>query len=338
MTDLTRRQALLLTLAGSVPLITGSSRSFAATRKVTVALDWTVNTNHIGLFVARDKGFYREAGLEVDIVPYSDTGAGTLVANRVADFGINGTISLFTQKTAGADLKAVYAVVQSETGRLVFNAARSAIKSPKDLDGLTYGGFGSAWENALISTIIRHDGGKGGFETVTLGTSAYEALANGSVDFTLEVSTWEGVEAELKGVKQRSFVYADYGVPDEHTTLISSSEAYLKANPELASSFIQATRRGYQLAVDHPEEAATLLIAANKDALTNPALIHASLKTLIEGHYLRGQDGAIGIMNPAKMEAIGSYLFAAGILHDADGKIVAQRPDFAGYFSNEYLR
>ncbi|TIU18018.1 MAG: ABC transporter substrate-binding protein, partial [Mesorhizobium sp.] len=90
-------------------------------------------------------------------------------------------------------------------------------------------------------------------------TSAYEALANGSVDFTLEVSTWEGVEAELKGVKQRSFVYADYGVPDEHTTLISSSEAFLQSNPQLASSFIQATRRGYQFAVDHPEEAATLL-------------------------------------------------------------------------------
>ncbi|MBZ9759220.1 ABC transporter substrate-binding protein [Mesorhizobium sp. ESP6-5] len=337
MIDLTRRQALLLTLAGSVPLITGSSRSFAATRTVTVALDWTVNTNHIGLFVARDKGFYGEAGIEVDILPYSDTGAGTLVANHVADFGINGTISLFTQKTAGADLKGVYAVVQSETGRLVFNAARSEIKSPKDLDGLTYGGFGSAWETALISTIIRHDGGKGDFETVTLGTSAYEALANGSVDFTLEVSTWEGVEAELRDVKQRSFVYADHGVPDEHTTLISSSEAYLQANPELSSSFVQATRRGYQFAVDHPGEAATLLIAANKDALTNPALVHASLKALLEGNYLRGQNGAIGTLDPAKMEAIGNYLFAAGILRDADGKVLPQSPDFARYFSNAFL-
>jgi len=278
MTDVTRRQALLLTLASGLPLIAGLSRVFAATPKVTVALDWTVNTNHIGLFVARDKGFYREAGLEVDILPYSDTGAGTLVANRVADFGINGTISLFTQKTAGADLKAVYAVVQSETGRVVFNAAHGEIKSPKDLDGLTYGGFGSAWENALISTIIRRDGGKGNFETVTLGTSAYDALANGSVDFTLEVSTWEGVEAELKGIKQRSFVYADYGVPDEHTTLISSSEAYLQANPALAAAFIRATRRGYQFTVDHPAEAVALLIAGNKDALTNPALIEASLK------------------------------------------------------------
>ncbi|TIU59771.1 MAG: ABC transporter substrate-binding protein, partial [Mesorhizobium sp.] len=108
----------------------------------------------------------------------------------------------------------VYAVVQSETGRVVFNADRAAIKSPKNLDGLTYGGFGSAWENALLQTIIRQDGGKGDFSTVTLGTSAYEALANGAVDFTLEVSTWEGVEAELKGLKQRSFRYADYGVPD----------------------------------------------------------------------------------------------------------------------------
>ncbi|QKD06372.1 ABC transporter substrate-binding protein [Mesorhizobium loti] len=337
MTDLTRRQALLLTLASGLPLVTGSSRSLAATQKVTVALDWTVNTNHIGLFVARDKGFYGEAGLDVDILPYSDTGAGTLVANRVADFGINGTISLFTQKTAGADLKGVYAVVQSETGRVVFNAARSEIKSPRDLDGLTYGGFGSAWENALISTIIRHDGGKGNFETVTLGTSAYEALANGSVDFTLEVSTWEGVEAELKGIKQRSFVYADYGVPDEHTTLISSSEAYLQANPELAAAFVQATRRGYQFSVDHPGEAAALLIAANKDVLTNPTLIEASLRALIDGHYLRGENGAIGTLDPAKMDAIGDYLFSAGILRDADGKVLTQRPDFAKYFSNSTL-
>ena len=172
---------------------------------------------------------------------------------------------------------------------------------------------------------------------MTLGTSAYEALANGSVDFTLEVSTWEGVEAGLKGVKQRSFVYADYGVPDEHTTLISSSEAYLQANPKPAAAFVQATRRGYQFAVDHPDAAAALLIAANKDTLTNPALIEASLKALIDGHYLRGDNGAIGTMDPTKMHAIGDYLFAAGILRDADGKVLTQRPEFAEYFSNSTL-
>ena len=334
MTDFTRRQALLLTLAAGLPL---PARAFAAAQKITVALDWTVNTNHIGLFVARDRGFYRDAGLDVDILPYGDTASGTLVANRVADFGISGALGLFTQKTAGADLKAVYAVVQSETGRVVFNADRAAIKSPKNLDGLTYGGFGSAWENALISTIIRHDGGKGTFETVTLGTSAYEALANGSVDFTLEVATWEGVQAELQGVKQRTFRYADYGVPDEHTTFIASSDAFLSANPKAASAFIEATLRGYQFAVDHPQEAGDLLIASNKDALTDPALIHASLKMLVDGHFLRSQSGVIGTIDKAKIEAMGAYLFTAGILRDADGKALKERPDFEGYFSNACL-
>jgi len=336
MTELTRRQALFLALAAGLPL-PAVTRARAAAQKITVALDWTVNTNHIGLFVARDKGFYRDAGLDVEILPYGDTGSGTLVANRVADFGISGSLGLFTQKSAGADLKAVYAVVQSETGRVVFNADRSAIKSPKNLDGLTYGGFGSAWENTLLQTIIRHDGGKGDFATVTLGTSAYEALANGAVDFTLEVSTWEGVEAELKGLKQRSFRYADYGVPDEHTTLIVASNAYLSANQKAAAAFVQATRAGYELAVDQPRQAGELLIAANKDTLTNPALIHASLKALNDGHFLKSPDGAIGTMDKAKMEAMGGYLFASGILLDGDGKALKEKPDLGAYFTNEFL-
>ncbi len=336
MTELTRRQALFLALAAGLPL-PAVTRARAAGQKITVALDWTVNTNHIGLFVARDKGFYADAGLEVEILPYGDTGAGTLVASRVADFGISGTLGVMTQKTAGADLKAVYAVVQSETGRVVFNADRAAIKSPRNLDGLTYGGFGSAWENALLSTIIRHDGGKGDFATVTLGTSAYEALANGAVDFTLEVSTWEGVEAELKGLKQRSFRYADYGVPDEHTTLIVSSNAYLAANPKQAAAFVQATRAGYEFAVDHAREAGELLIAANKDTLTNPALIHASLKALNDGHFLKSADGAIGTMDKVKMDAMGGYLFASGILLDGNGKALKDKPDLAAYFTNAFL-
>lgn len=260
-----------------------------------------------------------------------------MVANRVADFGISGALGLFTQKSAGADLKAVYAVVQSETGRVVCNADRAEIKSPKDLDGLTYGGFGSAWENALISTIIRHDGGKGAFNTVTLGTSAYEALANGAVDFTLEVSTWEGVEAELKGLKQRSFRYADYGVPDEHTTFIASSNAFLGANPKAAAAFVQATRSGYAFAVDQPKQAGDLLIAANKDTLTNPALVYASLKALNDGHFLKSEAGAIGTIDKAKVEAMGGYLFASGILLDGNGKALKERPDFEGYFTNEFL-
>jgi ABC-type nitrate/sulfonate/bicarbonate transport system substrate-binding protein len=336
MTGINRRITLTLiatALAGAMSFTTAQAQE---ARKVNVALDWTPNTNHVGLYVARDKGFYKEAGLDVSILPYSDTAAGTLVSNRLADFGVAG-VGFYSQRAAGADLKAVYAVVQHETGRLVFNASRTDIKSPKDLDGKTYGGFGSAWENALISSIIKSDGGKGDIKTVTLGTSAYEALANGSVDFTLEILTWEGVKAALVGEKQTAFKYSDYGVPEQHTTMLISSDAYLNEAPDTASAFLAATLKGYAYAADHPDEAADLLIAVNPDALTDKELVHASLKALVEGHYLRDEKGEIGTINPAKNAAIGDYLFANGILKDGNGAALTAKPDFAAYISNDYL-
>lgn len=336
MTMISRRNALLLGLAAGATWA-GPAWTQGSRQKVTAALDWTPNTNYIGLYVARDKGFYAEAGLDVEILPYADTAVGTLIGNRVADFGVAGAIGFFTQRAAGADLKAVYAVVQTETGRLVFNADRTDIRSPKDLDGKTYGGFGSDWEKALIGTLIRHDGGEGTFETVTLGTSAYEALANGAVDFTLEVYTWEGVKAELEGRHQRAFRYADYGVPDQHTTLIASSEAYLAANPDTAAAFVKASRRGYAFAVENPDAAAAILVDGNKDMLSDPAFIRASLKALVDGHYLARPDGTVGEIDPKKMEAMGEFLFSSRILRDANGEALASKPDFTGYYTNQYL-
>ena len=329
---------LMRLLAGlSLAAALATTPALAQPTEVTMALDWTPNTNHIGLFVAEAKGFYEEAGLAVEILPYSDTSAGTLVANGVADFGILGSIGLFTQRTAGVDLVATYALVQTETGRLVFNGERADIQSPRDLDGKTYAGFGSNWESALIGTIIRADGGEGEFETVTLGTSAYEALANGAVDFTLEVYTWEGVKAERDGRAQRAFRYADWGVPDQHTNFIGTTGAYLAEHPDTAKAFIGASQRGYAYAVAHPDEATDILVAANSDALLDRDFVRASLQALIDGHYLEAENGAVGLIDPAKMEAMGTFLFEAGILKDGDGNPLAAKPDFSGYYTNAYL-
>ena len=326
--------ALALSGAMSVLPISAYAKDMA---KVTVALDWTVNTNHIGMFIARDQGFYKEAGLDVTILPYSDTSAGLLVANGAADFGIVSSTGLFAQRAAGADLVGTYAVVQHETGRLVFMDDRQDIQSPKDLDGKTYAGFGSNWERKLIETLIRADGGKGEFEIVTLGTSAYEALANGAVDFTLEIATWEGVKNELEGVKQRAFRYSDYGIPDQHTTLLVSSGTYLKDNPETAKAFLSATQRGFAFAADHADEAADILIRGNQDVLTDDKLIRASLKALNDGHFLRDSDGTIGKMRPETMLALGEFLFKAGILYDKEGAVLQEKPDFSSYFTNDFL-
>lgn len=308
-----------------------------AAEKLTVALDWTPNTNHVGLYVAQAKGWFTDAGLDVEILPYTDTSSGTLVSTGVAQFGILSAVGFHSQRSMGADMTAVMAVVQHETGRLVFNGERQDIQRPADLDGKVYAGFGSAWENALISSIIRHDGGEGTFDTVTLGTSAYEALANGSVDFTLEVSTWEGVNSVLLGRPQRAFSYADYGVPDQHTTFLGGNSTWLAANADTASAFVKAAQRGYAFAADNPGEAADILIAETKGMLSNPELVHASMAALVEGGFLRDPGEPVGLIDDSLVAGITGFLFDAGILRDANGDVLKEMPDVSGWTTNAYL-
>lgn len=308
-----------------------------AQEKLSVALDWTPNTNHVGLYVAQSKGWFTDAGLDVDILPYTDTSSGTLVAAGVAEFGILSAVGFHSQRATGADMTAVMAVVQHETGRLVFNGNRQDIQRPADLDGMIYAGFGSAWEEALISTIIQNDGGEGTFDTVTLGTSAYEALANGRVDFTLEVSTWEGVNSVLLDRPQRAFRYADFGVPDQHTTFLGGNGTWLAANPDTASAFVQAAQRGYAFAAENPSEAAEILIAQTAGMLSNPALVRASMTALVDGGYLQDPGEAVGLIDPEKITNITTFLFGAGILRGADGRTLDAMPDVATWFTNDYL-
>jgi ABC-type nitrate/sulfonate/bicarbonate transport system substrate-binding protein len=328
------------TLLTACMILAGSAVPASAQESLSVALDWTPNTNHVGLYVARSKGWFEEAGLDVEILPYTDTSSGTLVATGVAEFGILSAVGFHSQRATGADAQVVMAIVQHETGRLVFNGEREDIQRPADLDGMTYAGFGSDWENALISSIIRYDGGQGTFETVTLGTSAYEALANGSVDFTLEVSTWEGVNSVLLNRPQRAFRYADYGVPDQHTTFLGGNATWLAENPDTARAFVQAAQRGYAFATDNPDEAADILIEETEGMLSNPDLVHASMQALVEGGYLRDRDNPgepVGSIDAAMFTAINTFLFEADILRDANGDVLQSAPDVSTWFTNEYL-
>ncbi|WP_298974142.1 ABC transporter substrate-binding protein [uncultured Roseobacter sp.] len=308
-----------------------------AQERLTVALDWTPNTNHVGLYVAQAKGWFEDAGLVVDILPYTDTSSGTLVATGVAEFGILSAVGFHSQRASGADMTVVLAVVQHEAGRLVFNGEREDIQRPADLDGMTYAGFGSAWEEALISTIIRNDGGEGVFDTVTLGTSAYEALANGSVDFTLEVSTWEGVNSVLLDRPQRAFRYADFGVPDQHTTFLGGNGTWLKQNPDAAHAFVQAAQRGYQFAANNPAEAADILIAETAGMMSNPDLVHASMVALVEGGFLQDPGEPVGLIDEEMFVNITQFLFETGILRGEDGRQLTELPDVSSWFTNDYL-
>jgi ABC-type nitrate/sulfonate/bicarbonate transport system substrate-binding protein len=305
---------------------------------VAFALDWAPNTNHIGVYVADELGYFDEAGLDVEILPYGSTSAVQLVSAGEADFGIGGQSGVQMARTAGLDLVSVYRVTQTDTGRLVMLGDREDLTRPADLDGLVFGGFGSPLYSALAASTIRGDGGEGEFEEVVLDTGAYEALSQGRIDFTLSVSTWEDLQTQIDGHPYRAFRYQDFGVPEQQSTGIVSSEKYLDAHPEDAAAFVRAVARGYAYAAEHPEEAADLLIAANPDTLgTAEELVRRSAELMAGDGYLVSNERGIGAANPAAWEELGAFLFEGGFLTDSEGQPLTEEPDWTEYYTDEYL-
>src|SRR6201991_919993 len=256
--------ALALVLAGCGTGASAGGDGLSA--PIRIALDWTPNTNHTGLYVAQQEGWFRDAGLDVQFLPYNNTSPDTLVSSGAAEFGVSFQDSFTFSKAAGADITSVMAVLQHWATQIAVRADRSDINSPKDLDGKTYGGFGAAYEVPKMQAVIRDAGGRGEFNNVVLGTAAYEALYAGQVDFTEPFVAWEGIEAELRGQPLKTFSYTDYGFPDAYNVLLIANSPWLQAHPDLAERFVHAAQRGYQLAADDPDRGAQLLTEANPGA------------------------------------------------------------------------
>jgi ABC-type nitrate/sulfonate/bicarbonate transport system substrate-binding protein len=323
--------ALLLAGCGG-----GETAGGSGGEPIRIALDWTPNTNHTGLFVAQQEGWFREAGLDVQFLPYNNTSPDTLVSSGAAQFGVSFQDSFTFSKAAGADITSVMAVLQHWATRIAVRADRADITSPRDLDGMTYGGFGAAFEEPKMRAVIQDAGGTGTFETVVLGTAAYEALYAGEVDFTEPFVAWEGIEAELRGQPLKTFSYTDYGFPDAYNVLLVGNTPWLQANPDLAARFVQAAQRGYQLAADDPARGAQLLTDANPGAFAEPELVSRS-QEMLAAEYLRDENGRVGPQTLEKWSGYSGWVFDSGALTGPDGAPLAQRPDFSTWFTNDHL-
>ena len=304
--------------------------------RVRLALDWTPNTNHTGFFVADRMGWYREAGINLEILPYSGTAAETLIGAGQAEFGIAFQDSLVFARASGLPVVSAMAILQHIATAIAVKASRTDIRTPKDLDGKTYAGFGLPYEVPTLQHVIRGAGGTGKFEVVTLKTAAYEALYAGAADFTVPFVTWEGIEAELHKQELRTFAYTDYGFPDFYQVVLAGNEEWIGKHRDVAQRFVRATVRGFELAAKQPDEGAKHLIAANKDAFTEPTLVERSAKMLAEKYYL-DRAGKFGGQTLAQWSAYSKFLYGTGTLVDAQGKPLVKEPDWSTYFTNDLL-
>jgi len=337
-----RRAVLTGSAAAAVLALTaacgGSSDDTDAsgsTTKINFALDWTPNTNHTGLYVAQEKGYFEDAGLDVTILPYNSASPDTLVSAGTADFGISFQDSFTVSKAAGANITSVLAVLQHWATQIAVKADRDDITSPADLDGLTYGGFGAAYEEPEMQQIIKNAGGKGEFTSVVLGTSAYEAMYSGDVDFTVPFVAWEGIEAEHAEEPLKTFSYTDYGFPDAYNVLVIGNSDWLGENADVAKKFVTALQKGYQYAADSPQDAAQILMDANPGTFEDTALVTESQQMLADS-YLKDDDGVVGTQSADTWEGFSGFLYSCGVLTDADGNPLTEEPDYADWWTDEY--
>lgn len=300
------------------------------------ALDWTPNTNHTGLFVAQQRGWFAEAGLDVEILPYNNTAVDTVVDAGNAEFGISTHNSSTFSRASGGHTISVLAPLQHWATGIGVKADRADIRSPKDLDGKTYAGFGDPGEVEALQQVIRNDGGTGVFESVTLGTSAYEAVYSGQADFTVSYLAWEGIEAEHHGTPMKYFRYTDFGFPDAYAIVIDANQDWLAANPDRAAKFVRALQRGYQFAADEPAAAAQDLLDANPGAFPDESLVFESQRMLAE-QFMKDPAGRVGTQTAEQWAANSGFLYDKGLLTGPDGAPLAEEPEWSAYFTDDYL-
>ena len=251
---------------------------------ITVVLDWTPNTNHTGIFVAQEKGYFRDAGLNVEVVQPPEDGAVTLVASGKAQFGVSFQDSLAPAFAGDSvmPVTAVAAVIQHNTSGIVSRAGEG-MDTPKGLEGKKYATWDLDVEKATIRDVMKADGGD--FDLVELipstVTDEVSALRSGSVDAIWIFYGWAGVACRVAGLEIDYFEFADIDpVFDYYTPVIIGSNAWLEENPETAKAFLAALSKGYTFAAENPKEAADILMEAAPELKSNSELVYASQEYL----------------------------------------------------------
>lgn len=277
----------------------GESETAKGTKeKLTFVLDWVPNTNHTGLYVAKEKGYFAEEGLELDIVQPAEESSATLVGLGRGQFGISFQPNMVKRIVKKVPVTAVAAVCQHNAGGIL-SLKESEIHSPKDLSGKRYSTWEDPIDDATVRSVVEADGGDWSKVKLVPGesTDAVAALRLKQFDAIYVYYGWDGVHAELEGVDHNFFYIKDLNTAfDFYTPVVIANNDFLKEKPETAKAALRAMAKGYEYAAAHPEEAAEILLKASPE--TDAKLVKKSQEYLSK-QYL-DDEGHWGKIDPAR--------------------------------------
>lgn len=297
-----------------------------ARKEVSVVLDWTPNTNHTGLYVAKEKGYFEEQGLDVDIKMPGEAGADQLVASGKADFGVSYQEGITEARVQDIPIVSIAAVIQHNTSGFA-SPKEKDITEPKDFEGKTYGGWGAPLEKAVISSLMKQDDANvEKVDIVNMGDTDFFTAVERDIDFAWIFYGWTGVEAELRNEEINMVYLTDYTEKlDYYTPVLATNETMIEEDPDTIKQFLAAVTKGYELAIENPDEAAEILIQAEPDL--DADLVKASQKWLADKY----QDDAAR-WGEQKLEVWKNY---STWMYDND--LLDKPLDSEKAFTNEFL-
>ena len=234
-------------------------------KKIKLALDWTPNINHIGFFVAKEKGFYEENDLKVEfLTPELDdylTTPAKKVEMNMSDFGLCPTESLISFRTKKNPfiLKGLMTIFQEDVSAIATIESNNIFR-PRHLDGRSYASYKARYEDKIVKKMIINDGGKGNlkiFYPKRLGI--WNTLIENKYDSTWIFINWEGVEASKKNINLELYKMSDFGIPYSYSPILFSSSDYIKNNSNTVKKFIESSRKGYIYCYENMDEAVSIL-------------------------------------------------------------------------------
>ncbi|WP_319201501.1 ABC transporter substrate-binding protein [uncultured Ilyobacter sp.] len=240
-----------------------AAMAFGSEKKITAVLDWTPNTNHTGLYVAKEMGYFKDEGLDVTIIQPANGTSDQLVASGRADFGISYQESVTFARLEGVPIVSLGAIIQHNTSGFA-SVEEKKIETPKDFEGKNYGGWGSPVETATLKELMKKDGGDfSKVNVLTTGDMDFFKASKNHVDFAWVFEGWTNIEAKLKGYDINYIPLNEYSdALDYYTPIITTSERKIIKERKDVEKFMRAVKKGYEYAIKNPMSAAEILTRA----------------------------------------------------------------------------
>jgi ABC-type nitrate/sulfonate/bicarbonate transport system substrate-binding protein len=294
-----------LAAAAAALALAGCGSSASSPKHVTLVLDFVPNAVHAGIYRALAAGYYRRAGIDLQVIPPSSTSTTLQLINAgKAQFGLADGIDVAEQIAMGRDDEAIMAIVQRPLGAPIA-LAREHLRSAAGLVGKTVGITGVPSDTAVLDTVVAHAGGDPAkVKLVTIGFDGVSYLEAGKIAAFTGYWPDDGVTLAVSGYPITAFKLDQNGGPAYPGLVAFTTRALIRRDPGLVRAFVRATVHGYEDTLRDPARSLSDLLARNPSI--ERKLARASLAAYLPIFDAGGVPD--GTLVASKIDALSSWL------------------------------